>query len=133
MLAPVFDHVGVRHYLLRESDFKSVVRSAREDLLEDEPVVRFGELQRSIHYGDLDSSALINLFPHEGACVVEANRKVEFKLDLAAARARIGVRLSSTDEDWTASIALGDDLLIDGLADGLQDTFDSTEAYLENR
>ena len=43
------------------------------------------------------------------------------------------LRLTATWSQVEAVIALGDDLLIDGLADGLQDTFESTEAYLESR
>ena len=41
------------------------------------------------------------------------------------------LRLTATWSQVDAVIALGDDILIDGLADGLQDTFESTEAYLE--
>lgn len=43
------------------------------------------------------------------------------------------LRLTATWSQVETIITLGDDLLIDGLADGLQDTFESTEAYLSEQ
>ncbi|MCB9831385.1 MAG: YfhO family protein [Planctomycetes bacterium] len=97
VLSPAFDHVGLRWLLLREDDFNSVVRSPKAELLENEAVIRFGELQRALRYGGLDTGSLLNLDPYRSSILLAPDRRFSAELDLAAASAEIAFSLQALD------------------------------------
>ncbi|MFT7619532.1 MAG: hypothetical protein ACI97A_003188, partial [Planctomycetota bacterium] len=120
ILSPYLDLTGVHDVIFREGDFKDMVRERREDLLETNQFVRFGEFQRALDYATITTSNLVAPNAFDGSFVLLPSEPFSLNLNLFAKSARIGFRCESPTKK---------SFVVDAEIDGVTHRFNSGEPH----